>query len=109
MTIVNQACHSAAMMPHMKGSNRILISAARADKDSWTEAGTYDHFAFLHEGKDSSGKPYPGFTPNLGNINSPNSLKYAFNKGKTAVEKDNHPNSYPQIWEDAFNADIIYL
>ena len=110
MTIVNQACHGAAMMPHLKGINRILISAARADKDSWVEAdGTYGHWAFLHEGKDSSGNPYSAFTPNLGDINSPNSLKYAFIKGKIATEKNNTDKSYPQIDEDSLEADKIYM
>ena len=107
MTIVNQACHGAAMMPHLKGINRILISAARAGENSWTEvASTYEHWAFLHEGKIWNGDPNPGFIPTLGSINAANSVLYAFKEGKYAAEHNwdisGQGKSYPQI-DDDFN------
>jgi len=126
MIMINQACYSETIIPNLRGQNRILISSAKWNKESYTEYRNLGHFAFLYEGLHQAflsdwgiwkSDPYPGFIPNMGSLSAPNSVNYAFNKGYEAarhnfgeecgiIVKDGR--STPQL-NDSLLAKLTYL
>ncbi len=102
MIVVDQACYSGTMMNHLYGQNRILISAAKSNEEAHTFGNFHPpepaflHFAFIYMGRHAYTVLYPpvideyydGFIKSIGNINTPVSVLYAFEKGYTAARNN---------------------
>ena len=101
MITIIQACNSGTAIKYLYGDHRILITATRGDEEAWTEAGGYDHWAFLYQ---SGIWPdiHPGFILSMGTMNNPHTIFYAFKKGSFAAQNNSVHNSHPQI-DDNFN------
>ncbi len=108
LIIVNQAYFSGAMIDYLNGMNRILITAADSDHESWVEYAykadsPFQHFAFIYQGKGWWWQTHDGFIRTLGNIINPSNIKNAYDNGVEAVNINiqNTPSN-PQI-DDNFN------
>ncbi|MEM4293930.1 MAG: C13 family peptidase [Thermoplasmata archaeon] len=86
MVIVVQACYSGSAITHLAGDKRVVVTSATENEVSWGELGTYDHWAFLWEGKHNWWDVHPGFIPNMGSIIQPFSVGWAFKKGFDAAQ-----------------------
>jgi len=131
MIIVNQACYSGTMMDYLKGENRILISAADSDHETWTEAAfrlgsvwlqtPYEHFAFIYQGRMKkfyeNGQfffpTYNGFILSMGSVDMPESLQVMYQRGDYAEHHNGNyydeNYSYPQMEYNMLAPEKIYL
>jgi hypothetical protein len=128
MIVVNQACYSGSMMSHLGGENRILISSAKSNEESYTEIGGYEHFAFIYEGRRLvlfdewtiyADDHYPGFILSLGSSSNPKSVQTSFDKGYYAATHNyksayggaiyGDGRSHPQLTYEGVSPDEIYL
>ena len=94
---VMSSCGCGYAIDQLQKENRIVISSVKDEEDGyctcwWDESKRYDTFAFLHEGRideyfypDDWDEVHPGFIPSMGNINNPQNIKHAFDKGKDAA------------------------
>ena len=104
MIIVNQACFSGTMMDSLKGTNRILISAADSGHKAWTETAwagqtPYEHWAFLYQGRAWPWETHDGFILGMGQLDNPESIEHAYEKGDYAAAHNHCEYSHPQlIW-----------
>jgi len=91
MGILLGTCFSGIALDHLSRQDRIITTSAEADEKSYCTLDTEETGAFFYEGKRIIAlipSKYPGLVRSLGEISSPYSLNYAFDKGYTACRNN---------------------
>ncbi len=88
MAILIGSCYSGHAIPELERENRIVMTSSEAKKESYCTLGTKETGAFFYKGmhRGWGDKDYPGVVKSLGDISTPFSLGYAFDKGYTACQ-----------------------
>ncbi|MFW6142023.1 MAG: hypothetical protein ACOC53_05630 [Candidatus Saliniplasma sp.] len=103
MGLLLGTCFSGIALDHLSSEDRIIMTSAESDENSYATLGTAETGAFFYEGIHRSvlgDNSYPGLVKNLGDYSDPSSLDYAFSKGYAACRK-NYSSLFGVIVTDA--------